>query len=117
MKRFQDKVAVVTGEEPVESPPTSLLPGSTATLMIDATFKFVPSQYGPMNKSYDLFGDESIIWVYLPGNTQGLAGTLIQNDGRFVLLTADCGYACKSWERMILPYHITTRQEIVASFE
>ncbi len=81
------------------------------------TFKFTPSQYGPMKRSYDLFGDESIILVYLPGHTPGLAGTLIQNNGKFVLLTADCGYAYKSWERMILPYHITTREEIMASFE
>jgi len=81
------------------------------------TFKFSASQYGPMNKSYDLFGDESIVFVYLPGHTPGLAGALIQNKGKFVLLTSDCGYACKSWEQMILPYHITSRQEIIASFE
>ncbi len=81
------------------------------------TFKFTPSHYGPANRSYDLFGDESIVFVYLPGHTVGLAGALIQNSGKFVLLTSDCGYAYKSWEQMIPPYHITSKEEIISSFE
>ena len=81
------------------------------------TFKLTASPYGPVKRSYDLFGDESIIFVYLPGHTPGLVGTLIQNNGKFVLLTSDCGYAYKSWEQMIPPWHITTREEIFKSFE
>lgn len=81
------------------------------------TFKFTSSAYGPVNKAYDLFGDESVIFVYLPGHSPGLAGTLIQNNGKFVLLTADCGYAFKSWERMIFPGIITSAQEITSSFQ
>lgn len=53
----------------------------------------------------------------MPGHTPGLVGTLIQNNGKFLLLTADCGYAHKSWERMILPGVISDRQEIVSAFQ
>lgn len=81
------------------------------------TFKLTSSQYGPANKSYDLFGDESVVFVYLPGHTPGLVGALIQNNGKFVLLAADCGYAYKSWEQMILPGVITDKQEIISSFQ
>ena len=81
------------------------------------TFKLTSSNYGPVKRSFDLFGDESVILVYLPGHTPGLVGALIQNNGKFVLLTSDCGYAHKSWEQMILPYHITTREEIIGSFK
>lgn len=80
------------------------------------TFKFTPSSYGPVKKSYDLFGDESVVFFSLPGHTPGLAGALIQNNGKFVVLTSDCGYAHKSWEQMILPYHVTTEDEIKNSF-
>ncbi len=80
------------------------------------TFKMTASKYGPVKRSYDLFGDESVLLVYLPGHTPGLTGTLIQNNDKFVLLTSDCGYAYKSWERMILPYHITSEEEIRGSF-
>lgn len=81
------------------------------------TFKMTSSTYGPVKRAYDLFGDESVLFVYLPGHTAGLTGTLIQNNGKFVLLTSDCGYARKSWEKMILPYHITSKEDIIASFE
>ena len=81
------------------------------------TFKMSSSTYGPMKKSYDVFGDGSVILVYLPGHTPGLVGALIQNNGKFLILTADCGYARKSWEQMIFPYWVTTKEEIVKSFE
>lgn len=81
------------------------------------TFKLISSHFGPTKKSYDLFGDESVVFVYLPGHTPGLVGTLIQNNGKFVLLTADCGYAHKSWGQMILPGVISDKQEIISSFQ
>jgi len=81
------------------------------------TFQFKPSEYGPVKKSYDLFGDGSVILVYLPGHTPGLAGTLIQNNGKFLMLTSDCGYARKSWEQMILPGVMADREATIKSFE
>ncbi|EPG65730.1 N-acyl homoserine lactonase family protein [Leptospira wolffii] len=81
------------------------------------TFRFADSKYGPVNKAYDLFGDESIILVYLPGHTPGLAGTLIRNNEKFVLLTSDSGYARKSWERMILPGVMSSREDTEHTFQ
>lgn len=66
-------------------------------------FKFSPSNYGPQQRSHDLFGDDSIVFVHYGGHTPGLFGTLVQNNGKFFLYAADCGYAKKSWEQMIMP--------------
>jgi len=57
---------------------------------------------GPVGKSYDVFGDGSLVMVNIPGHSKGLCALKITgSDGRFVLLYADGGYARKSWEQLI----------------
>lgn len=60
------------------------------------------STYGPFHRSYDLFGDGSVMLVNIPGHSDGLCAVKITNaSGRFVLLFSDGGYATKSWKEMI----------------
>ena len=57
---------------------------------------------GPAGKSYDVFGDGSLVMINIPGHCDGLCALKIKNtDGKFVLLFADGGYARKSWEEQI----------------
>lgn len=57
---------------------------------------------GPAGKSYDVFGDGSLVMVNIPGHSKGMCALKITgSDGRFVLLYADGGYARKSWEQLI----------------
>ena len=57
---------------------------------------------GPVDRSYDLFGDGSVVMVNIPGHSAGLCAAKIKNEeGQFVLLFSDGGYARKSWEQMI----------------
>lgn len=57
---------------------------------------------GPAGKSYDVFGDGSLVMVNIPGHSKGLCALKITvSNGRFVLLYADGGYARKSWEQLI----------------
>lgn len=57
---------------------------------------------GPFNKSYDLLGDGSIELINIPGHADGLFAVKVKNDdGKFVLLFSDGGYATKSWKEMI----------------
>jgi glyoxylase-like metal-dependent hydrolase (beta-lactamase superfamily II) len=57
---------------------------------------------GPVGKSFDLFGDGSIVMVNIPGHSEGLCALKIRNsEGKYVLLFADGGYATKSWRDMI----------------
>lgn len=57
---------------------------------------------GPVGRSYDLFGNGSVVMVNIPGHSAGLCAVKIKNEeGKFVLLFSDGGYARKSWEQMI----------------
>lgn len=57
---------------------------------------------GPAGKSFDLLGEGSVVMVNIPGHCDGLCAVkLMGDDGRFVLLFADGGYATKSWKEMI----------------
>ncbi|WP_313579868.1 N-acyl homoserine lactonase family protein [Chishuiella sp.] len=67
------------------------------------TFSFSKTNIGPEKTSFDLFGDNTLVFVHLPGHTHGMSGTLIQNNGKTLLLYADAAYMAKSWEKMIIP--------------
>ena len=57
---------------------------------------------GPFGKSYDLFGDGSVLCIAIPGHADGLfAVKVVGSDGHYVLLYSDGGYASKSWQEMI----------------
>ena len=57
---------------------------------------------GPAQKSFDLFGDGSIKMINIPGHCDGLCAVKItREDGKYVLLFSDGGYATKSWKEMI----------------
>jgi glyoxylase-like metal-dependent hydrolase (beta-lactamase superfamily II) len=57
---------------------------------------------GPAGKSFDLFGDGSIKMINIPGHCDGLCAIKItRQDGRYVLLFSDGGYATKSWKEII----------------
>ncbi len=81
------------------------------------TFCLASSQYGPRHRSFDLFGDDSVVFVHVPGHTPGLVTTLIQGNGKFVLLTSDCAYAKKSWEQMIPPGVMMNKKQVMESLQ
>ena len=57
---------------------------------------------GPVQKSYDVFGDGSVVMINIPGHCEGLCALKITNkDRKYVLLFSDGGYARKSWEEQI----------------
>lgn len=56
--------------------------------------------------------------INIPGHTDGLYALKITGeDGRYVLLFADGGYARKSWEDLILPDIAANREEQRKSLE
>lgn len=58
---------------------------------------------GPAQKSYDLFGDESVELINIQGHSKGLFAVKIKNEaGKYVLLFSDGGYAEKSWKEMLV---------------
>ena len=61
------------------------------------------SSIGPNHWVIDLFGDESIQLVNVPGHTEGQAAVVIRNGKRFALLTADAAFSPRNWQEMIVP--------------
>ena len=61
------------------------------------------SPLGPNGWAIDLFGDESLQLVNLPGHTDGQAAVLVRNGKRFVLLAADAAYSPRNWQEVITP--------------
>ncbi len=73
---------------------------------------------GPFNRSYDLFNDGSIELINIPGHSDGLAAMKITNeDGKFVLLFSDGGYAERSWKELISPGITLNSDETMKSLE
>ncbi|GLX69726.1 N-acyl homoserine lactonase family protein [Paenibacillus glycanilyticus] len=80
-------------------------------------FSMTDSEYGPMRKSFDLFNDESIVFVHTPGHSHGMVSTIVQNNGKFVLLANDTGYSKESWEEMILPGIVVNKKHAFESLK
>lgn len=57
-------------------------------------------QLGPMNRAIDITGDESIMMISLPGHTDGQAGLMIRECGKYVLIAADAAISSRNWETM-----------------
>lgn len=67
------------------------------------TFWFRVTMIGPENHSCDLFGDDSVQLVHIPGHTEGIFATLIRSGSKYVLLNSDGAFSPKSWETMTVP--------------
>jgi len=73
---------------------------------------------GPVHKSYDVFGDGSLVMVNIPGHCKGLCALKITNsDGKYVLLFSDGGYAKKSWKEQITSGIADNREQQKKSLE
>lgn len=71
---------------------------------------------GPAGKSFDLFGDGSIVFINIPGHTPGQVATKVTGkDGKFFLYFADGGYTKDSWEKQIPSGVADNRDEQAAS--
>ena len=57
-------------------------------------------QLGPVNRAIDITGDESIMMISLPGHTDGQAGVMVKEGGRYVLIAADSAVSSHNWESM-----------------
>lgn len=80
------------------------------------TYKYDHSDIGPFGESFDLFGDGSIVQIHTPGHATGMSATMVKgNDGKYVLLAADTGYAARSWEEMLTPGICTSRKDAITS--
>lgn len=77
------------------------------------TFNLEETGEGPHGRSYDVFGDGTVEFVWIPGHSKGLCATIIKNKETkdFVLLASDVGYSAKNWEENLTPGVVVDRKE------
>lgn len=80
-------------------------------------FKMCKSQYGPFNRAFDVFEDGTVLMLDAHGHTEGNIIARIENNEKFVLLTADCGYAKESWENLRLPGPISNKRDMLTALK
>ena len=61
------------------------------------------SPLGPNHWAIDVFGDESLLLVNVPGHTDGQAAVLLRSGKRFLILAADAAYSPRNWREDICP--------------
>lgn len=67
------------------------------------TFSFNENGIGPVGKSYDLFGDGTVILVNTPGHTHGHTSVIVKNNEKYIIIAGDCVYTHKSWQENKIP--------------
>lgn len=80
-------------------------------------FDYADTGIGPFGRSYDLFGDGSVLLVDIAGHSEGLCAVLIRRNDKFVLLFSDGGYSSRSWQEMILPGPFANKPDLQKSLE
>lgn len=66
-------------------------------------FYYEQTGIGPVGKSYDVFGDGSILLVNTPGHSHGHFSAVIKNNGKYVVLAGDAIYTQKSMQDKLIP--------------
>ena len=66
-------------------------------------FCYQETGIGPVGKSYDVFGDGTVVLVNTPGHSHGLFTAIIKHDNKFVALAGDTIYTQKSIEEKLIP--------------
>lgn len=67
-------------------------------------FEYGNSGIGPVGKSYDVFGDGSVLLVNTPGHSHGhFSAKLTSAEGKYVILAGDSVYTQRSIKEHIMP--------------
>lgn len=81
------------------------------------SFSFKDTGIGPVGKSYDLFGDGTVVLVNTPGHSHGHTSVIVKNDEKFIVVAGDCVYTRDSWEKMLLPGFTVDKKSAKKSIE
>ena len=75
------------------------------------------SPLGPNRWAIDVFGDETLQLVNVPGHTDGQAAVIVRSGRQFVVLAADAAYSPKNWREGITPGYGFDRKWQLRSLE
>ena len=75
------------------------------------------SPLGPNRWAIDLFGDDSLSLINLPGHTDGMAGVLLRDGARSLLLAGDAAFSSRNWEESVAPGFCFSRRMALKSLD
>lgn len=67
------------------------------------TFAYSESGIGPVGRSFDVFGDGTVLLVYTPGHSHGLFAVMIKGKDSYIILGNDGAYLPESFSERIIP--------------
>ena len=67
------------------------------------TFSFQSSGIGPVGRSYDVFGDGTVVLVHTPGHSHGLFSAMINGKDGYIILGNDAAYLPESFSLYKIP--------------
>ena len=67
------------------------------------TFSFAPSGVGPVGRSYDVFGDGTLLLVHTPGHSRGLFSVMLCGRSGYIVLGNDAAYLPESFSEHRIP--------------
>lgn len=67
------------------------------------TFEYSDNGIGPFGRSYDVFGDNSVLLVHTPGHSYGLFSVLINGTDGYIVLGNDAAYLTENFTNRIIP--------------
>ena len=67
------------------------------------SFAYENTGIGPVGKSYDVFGDGSIVLVNTPGHSHGHFSVKVSGETGYIILGGDAAYLPESFSKRIIP--------------
>ena len=67
------------------------------------TFAFQPSGIGPVGRSYDVFGDGTLLLIHTPGHSRGLFSVMLRGRNKYIVLGNDAAYLPESFSEHKIP--------------
>ena len=74
------------------------------------TFAFQPSSIGPVGRSYDAFGDGTLLVVHTPGHSHGLFSGMLRGRDGYIILGNDAAYLPESFSGHQIPGFTVDKQ-------
>ncbi|MCD8049992.1 MAG: N-acyl homoserine lactonase family protein [Clostridia bacterium] len=80
-------------------------------------FRYNWTEIGPANKSYDVWGDGSVLLIKTPGHTHGMFSAVVSQGDKFAVLTSDAVYTVRSRRERIIPGITVDKEEAAKSLK
>lgn len=66
-------------------------------------FEYMNTGIGPVKKSFDVFGDGTVVLISIPGHSHGLFAVRISNHEKYLILANDGAYLQDSFDKKSIP--------------